>query len=117
VRATGSNIPTFDDVPGTKMTFPDGRRTPPWKKLEVFAYVVTGPMFDEVPAVGLMTRTFEAFGTATTFPFGARTKPAYPSLPIEMLDRTKVTGSNCVMFDEPCTLNMTFPDGRRSEPV
>jgi hypothetical protein len=57
------------------MTFPDGRRTPPWKKLEVFAYAVTGPMFDEVWAVGLMTRTFEAFGTATTFPFGARTKP------------------------------------------
>jgi hypothetical protein len=75
VRAKGSTIPTFAELNGASMTFPDGRRQPPLKAFRpVFVTI-----FESVRAEGLNTPTFDP--TMMTLPLGASTPPENRDVP------------------------------------
>ena len=123
-RATGSNIPTFDEPTlavrvrdGVKMMFPEGKRHPPPKKTAQLAFDKGTRTFEDVKAEGLITRMFEFWGTPMTFPLGARTRLAYPPVPTVMFEEARDTGSNWMTFAVLGEGAMTFPLGRRQGPV
>jgi hypothetical protein len=76
------------------MMFPDGNRHAPPKVVGACVFGDGTERFDDTEVNGLIMIMFEFIGVPITFPFGASVRLLKPSVPTNMFEDPRPTGSN-----------------------